>query len=225
MNTEQHPVRTGFGALPPPPPPPALRTSPDGVTLLYASLKYCLTWAYGVRPWQISGPDWIDAVRYDIVAKASGPAPVDELKRMMQTLLAERFRMALRHEKRDAPVMALVTGKDGPKFQPAASHERPDSKVIFGPRGIRTSFQNGSIAELEAMLSFPEWDPVVDMTGLTGGFDFSYELPRRDPENGGAWFAEIQASLQKQLGLKLERGRAPLEFLVIERAERKPVEN
>jgi uncharacterized protein (TIGR03435 family) len=63
------------------------------------------------------------------------------------------------------------------------------------------------------------------MTGFTGGFDFVYERPPRDPANGSSWFDDIQASVQAQLGLKLERRKAPMEFLVIDRAEKKPVEN
>ena len=216
---------SGLPVPPPPPPPPAVKTSPDGLTLIGASLRYCMRWAYDVRPWQISGPDWIDIQRFDITAKTAGPATVEQLKLMLQRLLAERFRMQLHREKRDAPVMALVVGKNGPKFHASAPDTKPAQNVIFGPAGMRSTYRHASLDVLEGMLAAPGWDPMLNMTGLTGGFDFTYERPPRDPENPSGWLADIQASVQTQLGLRLERRKAPLEFLVIDRAESNPSEN
>jgi uncharacterized protein (TIGR03435 family) len=210
---------------PPPPPPPSFRDSPAGLTILHATLMDCLTWAHGVRRWQVSGPDWISTERYDISARTAAPAPVDQLKLMLQALLADRFRMTLHREKRDAPVMALVTGKDGPRFHAASPGTKFSQDVGFSAAGIRSTYRNASLDVLEGMLSGPGWDPVLNMTGLTGGFDFVYERPNRDPENGDAWFGDLQASIQKQLGLKLERRKAPMEFIVIDRAEKAPIEN
>lgn len=212
-------------AMAPPPPPPSIRSSAGSVTILYASLMDCLTWAYGVRRWQISGPDWISVERFDISAKAPGPAPVSQLKLMLRALLAERFRMSARWEKRDKPVMALVLDKSGPKFKAAAPGVKFDEKFSFGPGGIRSTYRNAEIGVLENLLTIGESEPVIDMTGLTGGFDFTYQRPPRDPENGEAWLAHIQTSLQSQLGLRLERRKAPVDFLVIERAEKMPTEN
>lgn len=219
------PRYSGSGTTPPPPPPPAsFRNSPSSLTILHATLMDCLTWAHGIRRWQITGPDWITVERYDISAKAAAPVPVDQLKVMLQGLLTDSFRMTLHRETRHAPVMALVIGKSGPRFRAAAPDTKFSQDVGFGPDGIRWSYKNANLDLLEGPLSGP-WEPVLNMTGLIGDFDFVYQRPNRDPLNGDSWFGDIQASLQNQLGLKLERRKAPMEFLVIDRAEKKPVEN
>jgi uncharacterized protein (TIGR03435 family) len=105
--------------MPPPPPPPfSIRTAPQSLTVLSASLMECLTWSHQIRRWQISGPDWIEGQRYDIVAKTGAPADEAQMRRMLQTLLAERFRMVMRTESKDAAIMALVVATSGAKFEP-----------------------------------------------------------------------------------------------------------
>jgi uncharacterized protein (TIGR03435 family) len=210
--------------IPPPPPPPALRIAPDGVVIKFATLHYCLTWAYDLRGWQINGPDWIRVVRFDITAKAATTVTQAQLKLMLQSLLAERFHMSMRRETRDAAVMALVVDKGGHKLRAAEPDPKRDVEFQFpGAGAIRVIAHSRALSSLEELLSNPGWNPVVNMTGLTGNFAFTFERPPRDPE--GSWLADIQSALQKQLGLRLEPRKAPLEFLTIERADRAPSEN
>jgi uncharacterized protein (TIGR03435 family) len=88
------------------------------------TLKNLLMRAYGVKDDQIAGPDWLDSERYDIVAKVPKGATKDDLKPMLQGLLAERFKLTLRHESKDMPMYALVVSKRGLKIKesdPAAN--------------------------------------------------------------------------------------------------------
>lgn len=73
----------------------------------------------------VGGPKWIDSNRFTIEARAGGPPPTEaELKLMLQTLLADRFKLTLHREtKGDIPAYALVLAKDGPKFKQAAGTE------------------------------------------------------------------------------------------------------
>jgi uncharacterized protein (TIGR03435 family) len=144
---------------------------------------------------------------------------------MLQALLVERFRMEVRREMRDAPVMALVVAKGGPKLTASTSDGNPAISFSLPGSAMHWDCQRASLKVLEGFLSTPDWDPVVEMTGLTGGFDFKFTRPQRDPENPGSWLGDVQASLQDQLGLKLERRRAPLEYLLIDKAEKTPIEN
>jgi len=84
--------------------------------------------AYGVQGYQLSGgPDWLDSLNYDIQAKIDS-ARAEELStlnltqrnlqtlRMLQSLLVDRFKLALHSETEELPVYALVIAKDGPKI-------------------------------------------------------------------------------------------------------------
>jgi uncharacterized protein (TIGR03435 family) len=80
------------------------------------SLMNVLTRAYSVKNFQINGPSWLDSERFDITAKLPDGASEDQIPFMLQNLLAERFKMAVRRETREQPVYALLVGKDGPKL-------------------------------------------------------------------------------------------------------------
>src|SRR5690242_13205222 len=102
------------------------------VTLTNVTLGDCLKYAYGItNDAQIAGPDWIRSkeVRFDIEAKAPPDTPVPQLLQMLQTLLAERFQLALHREPRELSYLALVVGKKGPKLEPPkeGSNASPNS--------------------------------------------------------------------------------------------------
>ncbi len=73
--------------------------------------------AYGVKTYQISGPAWLDTERFDIVAKVPQGATKDDVKLMLQNLLADRFKLTLHREKKDMPMYALLVAKNGPKLK------------------------------------------------------------------------------------------------------------
>src|SRR5437773_1105882 len=79
------------GSQNPRPGRPPIQTSPESVSIQYVSLMYCLTWAYDVK--EISGPEWIRSERYDLFAKVPRPVPEAQLKLIVQTLLAEKFKL------------------------------------------------------------------------------------------------------------------------------------
>jgi len=214
-----------------------LETSPGRLTIQNYSLRMAAAWAYHVQYSQIAGPDWIDAVRYDIFAKTGAAAQKDdELRPMLQALLAERFHMAVHRENRDMEVLALVLPKGGhkmkesdPNVTPGAHDDPARGRVIQG-------------AELQILLD--EWSreltvPMVDMTGLKGRFDFSLNTkkyvealrsrvmadPANRPTDDEARVMLFQDLVAGELGLRLEPRKAPVEVIVIDRADRTPVEN
>lgn len=71
-----------------------VETSPDTLRMRTVSLTAMIEWAYGIQTPQISGPNWLDSQSYDVFAKAGRPVTDAEMHRMLQTLLAERFRFA-----------------------------------------------------------------------------------------------------------------------------------
>jgi len=83
------------------------------------SLADLIRTAYKVKPYQISGPDWMAAQRFDVLAKMPAGSTKEQVPEMLQGLLAERFKLAIHHETREHPVYALVPGKGGPKMKEA----------------------------------------------------------------------------------------------------------
>ena len=89
-------------------------TSPGGRFRASATtVKFLLEWAYGIQPSQHSGgPSWIGTDRYDIVAKAEGNATNSQMKRMVQTLLADRFKLKLHRETKELSAYVISRGKE-----------------------------------------------------------------------------------------------------------------
>jgi uncharacterized protein (TIGR03435 family) len=102
---------------------------PGQFTCTNAPLIVLLTTAYGVKSYQIEGPDWLNSERFDIVAKIPAETTKEQYKLMLQSLLAERFKLTLHHQTKELPIYALAIGKGGPKMKlsdeepPAASKE------------------------------------------------------------------------------------------------------
>jgi uncharacterized protein (TIGR03435 family) len=118
-----------------------ITVSPGSLTMRSVTLQTCIKWAYGLRDFQISGPGWLSSERYDIAAKASGPAAEPELRLMLRALLADRFKLKTRMETKEKPIYALVVAKGGPRL-----HASKDGDPSFGPSGGELIFRNFSMA-------------------------------------------------------------------------------
>jgi uncharacterized protein (TIGR03435 family) len=92
---------------------------------IFVSLKELIILAYNVKPYQITGPDWLGGQRFDIQAKIPDGASRDDVPKMLQSLLEERFQLQLHRETKEHPVLALVVGKGGPKLKEAAEAPKP----------------------------------------------------------------------------------------------------
>jgi uncharacterized protein (TIGR03435 family) len=81
------------------------------------TLKRCIMGAYGVGPNQIvGGPDWLDAERFDIQAKAEERLGDRGLMELLQNLLTERFKLAIHRESKPIPAYVLEVAKNGSKL-------------------------------------------------------------------------------------------------------------
>jgi uncharacterized protein (TIGR03435 family) len=212
-------------------------SSPGQISFKNASFRSILMSAYSLKQHQISGPRWIQTTGFNIEAKVPRGATKEQIKLMLQNLLAERFKLEAHRETREIPVFALVAGKGGPKL--AAAKNPEDGGGSFGPwkGNARWAATNQTTRNIADFLSPLMERPVVDMTGLTGQYDFTldwtpeYPMVRAAPRALGAEAEPsdpaptIFAAVQDQLGLKLEPRNAPVEILVIDRVEKTPTEN
>jgi uncharacterized protein (TIGR03435 family) len=211
-------------------------------------------------------PGWAHSLtdRYTIEAKAGGDPTKDQFRLMMQSLLAERFKLAVHWETRQGPMLALTLvkpGKLGPKLHPHAEGPpcEPAASPVGPPAGgadvfpatcgsyglaiapdhkhLRTGSRNATMAYLAQNLASTGAAPlpVVDRTGLSGGFDFAVEYSPEPTDAMVAIYARTGVefdpqgptfldALREQLGLKLESTKGPIQVLVIDHVE-KPSEN
>ena len=207
----------------------AVDTDPAMVRYSNITLKNLVSIAYRFDGRLIlSGSTWMESDLYDVAAKLPPGTSKDRVPSMLQTLLAERFKLTVHREIKEQRVYFLLVGKDGPKLKNAAP---PDDQEVQQVRGEHPAVQilpNRIIghavptSSLAASLAHVVRYQVVDHTQLTGLFDISLNWT---PENGKGNDPDLFAAVQQQLGLKLEPGRAPVEMLLIDRAERTPTEN
>src|ERR1035441_4821475 len=116
--------------------PMAARSGKSGITVdpgrmsaRRVSLKELVFEAYNVPSYQISGgPAWLDSEEYDIDAKAETPATRDQMRLMLRTLLAGRFKMAIHRESKEMRVYALTVAKNGPLIHEAKEGDSASAK-------------------------------------------------------------------------------------------------
>jgi uncharacterized protein (TIGR03435 family) len=191
-----------------------------GVTVRMASLSFLIQWAYDLKFYQISGPEWLKAQFYEVQASSAAGSSVKELRGMMRALLAERFRMVVHTESKEQAVyaLALMAGKE-PKLK-KANGGATSLKVVNG--GF--VFTNTTMTEFAERLSdFATADrPVVDRTGFVGAYDFQLESMALEMKRGDA--PSIITAVA-DLGMQLKATREPLALLVIDQCEKTPSEN
>ena len=202
-----------------------IKTSPGSLTMLNVRLRTAIGWAYHVFDYQVTGPDWIGSERYDIVAKAAGPASEPEQRAMLQTLLADRFKLAVHRQTKEMSAMLLVVGKSGPKFQ--ESKTEGDSSIQPQQKSMSIAAQRVPMSQLVDALARIFQVPVIDMTGLTSRYDVTINVAKYIPQNGEKIdpLSIIQTGLAEELGLKLESKKMPVDLVVVDRAEKTPIEN
>jgi uncharacterized protein (TIGR03435 family) len=214
------------------------RFAGGGLDTVNITLKMLISFAYDLPGDRIlQGPSWLDSDGYEILAKPDHEAgqPVDTSMRAIrirtQSLLADRFKLALHKETRQLTIYKLLVDKGGPKHLGAAKGSAPDwvnnGHHIDCLAVTMELFAKGFLTEQMRL-------PVIDQTGIKGSFDFSMDWVPEERSPGrpeGEPSAASDASgpsflpaLREQLGLKLEAGKRPVEVLIVDHAQ-KPLQN
>lgn len=210
-------------------PDPVVSIAGGNLTMRNVTLKDMLGVAYGLKDHQLAGPGWLGSDRFDVAAK-SAAATGDQVRLMLQGLLAERFKLETHRETRDLAVAEMVAGKNGARLSKA----KPEGPAAIGIDNGRMTFANYSMARLAGYLSRSAPQPVVDATNIDGFYDFSVRVLDTPSDNLGdvkraIGMATRDGSLTRmvveELGLRLETRKGPVEVLVVDRAERSPIEN
>jgi uncharacterized protein (TIGR03435 family) len=214
---------------------PNLRVNHGQITFTNLQLQNLIMVAYGVGRGQVSAPKSLESAlanRYDLIARVAQHVGKEQIQQMLQRLLVERFKIALHRESKSMTVYALVVAVGGTKMK-----QVPDDTQESGCNRSFAQTQGGSLAadchcmrsgDIAAALTayapgYLGW-PVVDHTGLSGLYDFRLEWITRAESDAGSSGPTIFVALDL-LGLKLERRRQTLEVIVIDHAEKNPVDN
>jgi uncharacterized protein (TIGR03435 family) len=195
----------------------------------------------------LGGPPWVSSDRFDINARSDGQVPPAQIRRMLQSLLADRFGLAVHTETREMALYTLTAARSdrrlGPKLRQSDAKCAEEARNFFpGATGFPPpcgDFRLGArsltargmmMKDLARLLGGRAGRPGLDRTGLDGVFDLELEwssdlgLAQGPRDSAGA--AELTpdglslfTALQEQLGLRLEPGRGPVDVTVIDRAE------
>src|ERR1017187_1297466 len=217
------------------------------------SLKDIVVQAYKLSRDQVKAPDWMDSERFDITAKIpEGVVAKEQVPAMLRALLAERFKLKAHRETKEQTVYALVVAKGGPKLKKAAdagdAKLGPDGKprptgpgvvsmAMNGPTTIHVELRRTTMPLLSEFLSNQLHRPVVDETAITGNYDIDLDAAVVEPGGTASGPNEtgppppppvpsmaLGAAIQK-VGLKLESRKGPVEYLVVDSAEKVPAGN
>jgi bla regulator protein blaR1 len=198
--------------------------------------------AYGLHAKQIVGaPDWFGTDLYDIEGKpdAEGLPNVEQIKTMLQKLLAERFKLTFHHDKRELSVYVISVAGGGPKITKSTSD--PNALPTFGFRGLgKLIVTNMTMTDVATWMQAGVMDrPVVDQTELSGRYDFQLNWTPDEsqfaqfrgtgrvvppPTNDPNAPPSLYTAMQEQLGLKMGTAKFPDDVIVIDHVE-KPSEN
>jgi uncharacterized protein (TIGR03435 family) len=191
---------------------------------------------YQVDPGSIfGGPPWLAFDRFDILAKVPPSTSDVAARQMVRALLADRFKLVAKSDTRPLPAFVLSAGK-APKVKQTATPAQPgdckfqppakDAPASAGPN-VHFSCHNMTMpafAEFLHDVASPYLTrPVVDQTGLDGGWDFDIAWTYQIPKDADG--VTIFSAVDKQLGLKLEQKTAPLPVVVIESVNETPTPN
>jgi uncharacterized protein (TIGR03435 family) len=213
-----------------------LAATPGMLTILNLPLRTIIEAAYHVADYQISGPQWLEQERFDIMAKTDASVTgEDEMLPLLQPLLAERFHLAMHRDTKQLPAYVLMVGKNRPKFEGAdADAAALPFKKANKSGGTRIHSEHLTMPQLAEILSRRLDYPVLDMTGLAGAYRVTLEWaaenevtkpgkpakPKPDTDR-----PSISTALHDQMGLRLQARKAPVEIFVIDHIEKTPTGN
>ncbi len=212
-------------------------------TTINTTMLDLITFAYDVQQKQVvGGPDWISTDKFDIAAQPDVPGAPNrqQLKSMVQKLLADRFQLKFHQDKKELSAYVLTVAKSGQKMKKNDANPNGLPGLFFRQLGVLT-VQNATMNDFTQLMQSAVLDrPVVDQTGLEGRWDFLLKWTPDESQFGGMGIKvpppsdagsdaadaapPLFTAIQEQIGLKLDAGKAPVRVLVLDRIE-KPSEN
>jgi len=201
-----------------------MKIEPGHLLAANLGLQVLMIRAYGLSGDQIIGipSEFRYPLAYEITATYPADTANEQIPLMLQTLLADRFKLVAHRETRAAPIYALVIAKNGSKLKVSDA----DKMSTNNPRRGHIEYKKVTMATLASHFLASGWTdrPVLDKTGLAGEYDFVLDWTPEDLKSDDHSAPSLFTAVQEQLGLKLEAQTGPREFLIVDHVE-KPSEN
>jgi uncharacterized protein (TIGR03435 family) len=192
-------------------------TAQGSLRMVNFSLRRMIMTAYQISDAQLTGgPKWIDSARFDLLAKPPEASTNPQLLAMLQTLLADRFKLELHHERKEIPGYSLVVSRGGLKVPRVE-----EGKSQTGIGNARIEAKATGCDKLAELLARVLGAPVTNNTNVEGAYDFTIEW---SPDGKDTTGPSLFTALQEKLGLKLESRKVMNDVIVVESAD-KPSEN
>ena len=212
-----------------------IKARADGYTANYLPVKMMIAFMYRIPARQIiGGPRWLEEDRYDVEAKTDKKYSVEDLNTMYQNLLADRFHLKFHIETKEANAYVLTIDRNGSKMKVSDQPPSYNFPITFSGIGVMhgTHVPMPFFCWMLGQMLQGDERPVVDMTGLSGFYDFKLSfLPRDFPQEVRNNLPQealdrpsIFDALKEQLGLKLTAQKGPVQYFVIDHVDR-PTEN
>lgn len=196
------------------------------------ALQWLILTAFRIKSGNLSGelPNWTIAERYDVDAKTGDASGEDQVLSALQSLLKDRFQLREHREMRSEPVYFLTVGKSGSRMQAGScvpvKKDLPNECYSLHSEGLVQTLDWRGVSMSEAsgvayrslawQVSGALRRPVIDKTGLSGTFD----VHLRWAKDGEPDAPSLPVALEEQLGLKLQTGRSPVEYMVVDHVAR-----
>jgi len=192
-----------------------------------------VAFAYGVHPRQIvRGPGWLETDKFDIAGEPDieGVPNQAQMRKLVQKLLADRFKLVFHREQQELSIYSLVVGPKGPTLTKSSADPNGLPSLLFRGLGSLPA-SNATMADFATVMQTAVLDrPVVDRTGLTGRYDFTLTWTPDEtqfasmgikvpPPPADATAPSLFTAVQEQLGLKFEPARGAVDVIVIDGVE------
>jgi uncharacterized protein (TIGR03435 family) len=190
------------------------------------SLKRLVERAYDVKPFQVTGPDFMETVHFDIAAKYPPGTKAGDRPLMLRALLGERFKLAVHFDSKEVSGYGLVVAKSGFKLKPV--EPGGSNTKDYGGRIRTLTAKKTSMAFLADLLARILNEVVIDKTGIDGVYDFDFRWTADDVDatpSDGDPAPSLFTAIQETLGLRLQPQKVPVQIVIVDHIERVPIEN
>jgi uncharacterized protein (TIGR03435 family) len=199
------------------------------IVMVNQTLKRLIERAYNVKQFQVTGPEWIENVRFDVTAKYPPDTKREDRPAMLRTMLEDRFKLATHRDSKEMSGYALVVAKSGLKLKAVETDKGGGTDSNSNNSLVTLKMTGVSMKQLADYLADRLGSAVIDGTGADGKYTFELRWTLDDQltgavDRGAVEFAAIQDAIST-LGLHLQAQKVPVEIVVVDHVERVPTEN